>query len=747
MFSEEFFDQIVSKDAAQASRALQDIAALVKVSPEEAQLLANLLVPHWKSNQAVLTQLANAAFARLKTLQPGTSYPAQLMDSAAGLAGPAADPTGERLQTESRSRLQSLYREMSSGEATLPRSAVIARGADPRIGTIVGSHYQLVKKLGVGGMGEVFQANDLFLKRQVAVKFMSREMGAQRDMRLRFLNEGRLLATVKHPAVVDIHACEVDAPNGCPFLVMELVDGQTLDSVQAQLRADLPRFFRVMIELMEGINACHAKKIVHRDIKPDNLLLCSATGRLKIVDFGIAKGPRTLTEVGTMMGTPKYMSPEQVQGKGDLSEASDIYSIGVVMWELLTGSAPFEAEEGADQPGLAIALKHLREDPPWEEFRRRVPLPGMELLLRCMLDKSPHARPAAVDVIDALRQELFRLPRPAVPEDARRQVVGNTYELYEVIGTSDTSVIHKAFDTSLQRWVALKMLPREFTANEVLIERFITEGKKVATVSHPNVLTIHAADRDGKTGLPYLVMELLEGQRLDQIPAGQVRERQQIIPLLLQVLDGIKACHARGIVHQNLSPKALMVTGNGLLKIFDFGISLSPAQRRQLRGLPENPAYVAPELFSGDGTPGAAADVYSLGVLLWEWLFGQPPFLSQEVASSLVRPARPAGDMALPCLSLDGQDPLAPLVSLSRRMLAWAPGDRPAVDEVIGELERLERVMDGGGNGTVTGKGPSTRRRIRVQELLAELDRPVRPRVYVLVAILLALWALAWWFF
>ncbi len=231
------------------------------------------------------------------------------------------------------------------------------------------NHYEVVAKLGEGGMGEVYRALDTTLGRHVALKLLPPDL-ARDPVRIdRFRREARTVAALNHPHIVTIYSVEQDAATGAHFLTMELVEGESLDR---QLRANgLPasKLLDLAGTLADALAAAHDKGIVHRDLKPGNVMM-TADGRVKVLDFGLAKsndpawaaGAETETALrtsdGVVMGTVPYMSPEQVEGR-ELDARSDVFSLGVLLHEAATGSRPFRGTSSA-----ALLSSILRDPPP-----------------------------------------------------------------------------------------------------------------------------------------------------------------------------------------------------------------------------------------------------------------------------------------------------------------------------------------------------------------------------------------------
>src|SRR5919197_238943 len=210
----------------------------------------------------------------------------------------------------------------------------------------LGNSYTVEGEIGRGGMGVVFNARDERLKRKVAIKVLPPELAFREEIRLRFLREAETAARLSHPHIVPIHAVG-EGPEGLVYFVMAYVDGESLAARlkrRGHLAAEEAR--RILMETADALGAGHALGIVHRDVKPDNILLEGSRGRVVLTDFGIAKaltsstGPGTLTATGVAIGTPHYMSPEQAAGDREIDGRSDIYSLGVVGYQMLAGGAP-----------------------------------------------------------------------------------------------------------------------------------------------------------------------------------------------------------------------------------------------------------------------------------------------------------------------------------------------------------------------------------------------------------------------
>jgi serine/threonine protein kinase len=269
------------------------------------------------------------------------------------------------------------------------------------------SHYKILEKLGEGGMGVVYKAIDSKLDRPVAIKFLPVHLSASADNKARFIQEARATAALNHPNILNIY--DIDEQDGGLFFVMEYIEGETLKSRINALKTTEGLPVRQAIDLItqiaQGLKAAHEKEIVHRDIKPENIML-TKDGNPKIMDFGIAKlkSGTGLTKTGMSLGTISYMSPEQAQGVVT-DQRSDIWSLGVVLYEILTGELPYKAEHDA-----ALIYLILNEEPLTPSSHDRRILPSIDSLIVKMLDKDRDRRFQSMDEVltglEAVRSDI-----------------------------------------------------------------------------------------------------------------------------------------------------------------------------------------------------------------------------------------------------------------------------------------------------------------------------------------------------
>lgn len=302
------------------------------------------------------------------------------------------------------------------------------------VGTLLNERYRLDAEVGTGGMSTVYRAFDTLLERQVAIKLMHRDIARHTDQLERFRREARAVAQLNHPHIVQV--IDFGEDDSTPYIVLEYIDGETLkDRIRRLGRLPISEAVAYAIEIGRALQAAHERNIVHRDVKPQNVLI-DEEGSAKVTDFGIARtlDQEGLTADGRVLGTTDYVSPEQALGQ-PVTGQSDVYSLGVVLFEMLTGDVPFKGENQ-----VAVAMKHVREELPDVQLRR----PEVSAALAAVLDRAtekdldkryPGAGAFIADLEDALAIETARSGQitgeataiiPTLPARVRRRLPWRT---------------------------------------------------------------------------------------------------------------------------------------------------------------------------------------------------------------------------------------------------------------------------------------------------------------------------------
>jgi serine/threonine protein kinase/tetratricopeptide (TPR) repeat protein len=492
--------------------------------------------------------------------------------------------------------------------------------------------YRIDGELGRGGLGVVYRAFDERLQRPVALKALPEALSGDPELIVRLEREARALALIQHSNVAGIHG--IEEASGVRYLVLELVEGETL---RARLGAEgLPLAESVGIarQLATGLDVMHRKGLVHRDLKPNNVMV-TPDGIVKILDFGLAKGSSTpaalhLTRAGDVVGTPGYMSPEQLRGE-PLDARTDAWGLGCIVFECLSGRRPFMGETEEERNDAT-----LHREPPWEALPPATP-PTLAELLRSCLSKRRADRPASMDEV------LQRLGACATDAEVRgtRSLIGSLLGPYRVereLGSGGMGKVYAAIAESRTprlaagTRVALKVMHPHLMETSGYFKRFMREGDIGRSIQHANVVRTLDCDSLGTDGrrTDFLVMELVDGQTL-----GALQQELGVVPEELcrhvahEVASGLAAIHAAGIVHRDLKPENVLITRESVVKIMDLGVARAEADGARLTqdgAFVGSLQYAAPEQLAGDASRvDGRADLFSLGVVLYELASGANP--------------------------------------------------------------------------------------------------------------------------
>ncbi|MBI4574645.1 MAG: protein kinase [Planctomycetes bacterium] len=636
-------------------------------------------------------------------LDQGAIAPAQIascLKAIEGVRGDADAVLGRLVQEGLASATQAALPPPSASATQLVESAIRAldpRGALPdtradrlapgeRFGPFV-----IELPLGWGGMGTVYLARHTELERPVALKVISPEALGNPGSAVRFLREARLAARVRHPRVVSVHSAgQVD---GVHYIEMERVDGTSLDHVLAQGQLAVNEAVRIILQAAEGLAAAHTAGVVHRDVKPGNLLV-QRDGGVKVSDFGLARSAAeqgmALTRAGQVIGSPHYMAPEQVRGQ-EVDARADVYSLGATLYHSLTGRPPFEGE-GV----MELLQKQLRAEPLSPRARNPAVPETLCVVLSRMMAKEPASRYPGMAAVQAVLAPFARAPE-AAPDEAQGTAGGpapggrfGPYRLYRLLGEGGMGQVWLAEREGGGAPVALKLL--RGTGGSLARTRFEREARSAAAVDHPAVVRVLEFALESEPA--WIAMEYVRGRTLrERIDAEGPLLAGEAMALLAPCLEGLSAAHARGIVHRDIKPENLLLPEGGGVKIADFGLAKSTEDREALTltgTAVGTPYYMAPEQCSGDAVD-ERTDLYSLGASFYHALAGRPPFDADTQMAVLMHHLETA---PRPLLEAAPGVPEG-LAALVENLLAKQPRRRYA--SAAAALADLGRVTEGRG--------------------------------------------------
>jgi serine/threonine-protein kinase len=555
----------------------------------------------------------------------------------------------------------------------------------------------LLKAIARGGMGEVYLAalGDIEgAERPCVVKLIRHEHRDDASFLARFLDEARIQAQMHHPGVAQVLEAAID-PDGRPYVVVEYVAGRDLGEIrqragQLKLQVSWSDAVAIAASIAEALAHVHEQTdangrpldVVHRDLSPQNIMV-SYMGDTKLIDFGTARGEnrRCQTINGIVFAKPGYVAPE-VAANNPGGAASDLYALGIVLWELIAGRRFLQ---GDAQEHLAAVAKGERTPPAlslWLAVPRDLDTIIGRLTATRIEDRFPSAREGAEQLLKLLQQApglangersvrgrvahlMLRLypaeparsraefaqlvsvvrrsggirpdwsgsPRPAVVEARDTLFPGTRYRVLREIASGPMSVVLEAQHVDLGRKVALKVLDRQRCPSAESEAQFRQEARVVAQLRHDNLVQVHdfGISADGRA---YYAMEYLEGEtlaeRLDRL--GRL-PWEEVAQLGVQACQALEVAHALGIIHRDIKPQNLFLTSSGTLKLLDFGITQTeaPPERPSTESLSlvGTPEYMAPEQIGG-GVVDGRADVYALGAVLYELITGCLPHTGEN---------------------------------------------------------------------------------------------------------------------
>jgi serine/threonine protein kinase len=490
--------------------------------------------------------------------------------------------------------------------------------------------YEILSVIDRGGMGVVYKARQVSVNRLVALKMVrSGEHAGAREL-TRFQLEAMAVARLEHPNIVRIY--DFGQHEDLPYFSMEFVDGGCLAEKVAGGPLAPRDAAALLATLARAMYVVHEHDIVHRDLKPANILL-TAEGIPKIADFGLAKrldGDLKLTQTKMVMGTASYMAPEQAAGKTkEVGAAADIYALGAIFYEMLTGKPPFRA----DTRELTIFQVLTDEPVPPTHHCSDIPRDLEAICLKCLekeiKQRYPDVRSLAADLDRFLAGEPISIGAVSESERHARWARRAGYEILSCVGNDRTGIVYKARQLSLNRLVALKLIALKAQIGSEEAARIRSDAEAIARLHHPHIAQIY--DLGELHGQPYFVMEFVEGGSLREKCGEQPVPARQAAELVETLARTMQYAHQHGVVHGRLEPGSILLTADGSPKITEFGLATLPGlAAKDDKEFSQSIAYLAPEhLAKADNLVCPAIDIYGLGAVLYRLLTGQPPFLGK----------------------------------------------------------------------------------------------------------------------
>jgi serine/threonine protein kinase len=618
--------------------------------------------------------------------------------------------------------------------------------------------YEMLELVGRGGMGAVYRARHVLLQEERAVKVVSRRPADDREFTQRFIREARVLSRLRDEHLVRLYEFWED--KGQLFMALEFLRGESVaQRLKARRRFTVAEAAAIARDAARGLRAAHEQSVVHRDISPDNLQLVRGPDgeRVKVMDFGIAKA---LEETGAeltanlFLGKLEYASPEQcgygLERGESIDWRSDIYSLGVTIFKMVTGSLPFNA----DTPH-GYLFKHAAEAPPPPSAiapDAGIPADLDRLVLKALAKRRVDRQQSMGELIGELEALLAagtEVPPPTLatppPEPTQRPAgtgasdstgtgtgktgaltVGESfarrYVIQSQLGAGGMGVVYRALDTILDEPVALKVISERLVGGQEAVERLKREVVLARRVSHPNVCRIFDIG-ESESGTPYVSMEFVDGSPLrDLIAQPGPFDLAEGVRVVRQVLDALSAAHRVNVIHRDLKPDNVMIAADGRAVIMDFGLSLSEDSRRVTRAgsVIGTPHYMAPEQIRGQGVD-PRTDLYAIGVILFRMFTGRLPF-----AGSIIEVLR--GHLETPPPRPSELNPALPplLETIVLTALEKDPARRFASAEDF--LQALDAFEPSPGRPSGETERPRRGARTESQPLRTEADREVVKR-------------------
>ena len=443
--------------------------------------------------------------------------------------------------------------------------------------------YSIGNPLGEGGMATVYEGWQESLQRPVAIKVLNAKLVSDPLIQAQFQQESKLVAQLNHPNIIQVIDQGV-AGNGQPWFVMQLVKSIPLTAILRRADVKLVRKLDIVTQICKALSYAHRNNVVHRDIKPANVLV-DYEGHVRVVDFGIAgyfaQARSTGGQTRAVMGTPAYMAPEQSDASQQVTPLSDIYALGILMYELITGEKP---GEGANEAA--------------------VPAPLMKIIRDC-LQEDMSLRPQSADEVCNRLLRLLQgkhLKTPQWESDKQRDDIPTEYKLLDVLKENEYGATYLVSESKRQQLLVVKKQQIAY-AGEAYRTTSALSGK-----SHPHIATVHGTARNERVFIA--VMEYISGGSLaDRLT--QAFKLEQWLLLAQQMCRALQYVHEQGLVHGNLRPSNILVVGPSHIKLTDFGF--------HDHSIGTGVDWYQPF----DAEKSVASDIYSVGAVLFHLLTGE----------------------------------------------------------------------------------------------------------------------------
>ena len=519
------------------------------------------------------------------------------------------------------------------------------------IGTLLNERYLLQAQIGEGGMATVYLAEDRVSQRKVALKMISTALLDKPELLKRFKREFSACSKVKHKNIISLFEMGV-TQSGEPFYTMEFLPHPSLSEVISDVGPiDESQALRIIIQLTKALEHCHSLGVIHRDVKPDNIIV-TPKGRLMLVDFGLAADAEqtALTADGAVLGTPHYMAPEVVKGQA-AKEAADIYAVGAVAYEMLAGHRPIKAES-LQEAMMAILCGQIE---PITQLRPNLHPLWQEVIGKAMALELDERYPSMSKLLEGWGR-LWQLHAKAEEEresklsQAKEQLhkslqtlgeeglVAKRYRIVKKLGEGGMATVFEAQDVKSRKTVAMKVMSSQLTEVAGLGERFVREFNTCQKLESDNIVKLYEM---GKltSGQPFYTMEFLPHPSVEEILQGtkEPLPEERVHTWMVQLAKAMVHYEAAGVLHRDIKGANVIITNEERLVLVDFGLAYDEDASKLTRtgAILGTPYFLAPELLTGNRAS-IASDIYSVGVLLYECLTGSLPFKNKTMESLLI---------------------------------------------------------------------------------------------------------------